>query len=134
MSYLEGFNWNAIKKDVQQGLEKSMAAVKHGAVEVQKKAGELTKEGKRQYKILTLKARIHEAITDLGAKTYVLMSSAKAKNPSLNAGVKEIMVRIQDLEAQIGILEGKSSAGRSKTRPKVRTKASKRNKKEHVEA
>ncbi len=127
MGYLEGFNWNKIKKDVQQGLEKSMAAVKQGAVEMQKKAGELTKEKKRQYKVLTLKTRIHEAITDLGAKTYVLISSAKAKNPALNAGVKEIMARIKDLEAQIGILEGKSIAKRSKTGSRARMKAPKKN-------
>jgi hypothetical protein len=126
MSYLESFNWDAIKKDLQQGLEKSMAVVKQGAIVVQKKAGELTEEGKRQYKVLTLKARIHEAITDLGAKMYVLMSSTRAKNPALNAGVKEIMARIQDLEAQIGILEGKSSEGHSKTRPKTRAKARKK--------
>ena len=69
MGYLEGFNWDAIKKDLQQGLEKSMAAVKQGAFVVQKKAGELTEEGKRQYKVLRLKARVHEAIADLGAKT-----------------------------------------------------------------
>lgn len=126
MSYLESFNWDAIKKDLQQGLEKSMAVVKQGAIVVQKKAGELTEEGKRQYKVLTLKARIHEAVTDLGAKMYVLMSSTRAKNPALNAGVKEIMARIQDLEAQIGILEGKSSEGRSKTRPRARAKARKK--------
>ena len=126
MGYLESFNWDAIKKDLQQGLDKSMAAVKQGAVEVQKKAGELTDEGKRQYTVLRLKARIHEAITDLGAKTYVLISGAKAKNPALDKGVKEIMARIQDLEAQIGILEGKSSEGRAKARPKARTKALKK--------
>lgn len=126
MGYLEGFNWDAIKKDLQQGLEKSMAAVKQGAFVVQKKAGELTEEGKRQYKVLRLKARVHEAIADLGAKTYVLISGAKAKNPALDAGVKEIMARIQDLEAQLGILEGKSSEGRAKARPKVRTKALKK--------
>lgn len=126
MGYLEGFNWDAIKKDLQQGLEKSMAAVKQGAFVVQKKAGELTEEGKRQYKVLRLKARVHEAIADLGAKTYVLISGAKAKNPALDAGVKEIMARIQDLEAQLGILEGKGSEGRAKTRPKARTKALKK--------
>lgn len=126
MGYLEGFNWDAIKKDVQQGLEKGMAAVKQSAAEVQKKAGELTDEGKRQYKVLTLKSRIHEAITDLGAKTYVLLSNARAKNPALNAGVKESMARIRDLEAQIGILEGKGTEGRSKTRSKACTKARKK--------
>jgi hypothetical protein len=126
MGYLEGFNWDGIKKDLQQGLEKSMAVVKQGAVVVQKKAGELTEEGKRQYKVLRLKARIHEAIADLGAKTYVLLSGAKARNPVLDSGVKEIMVRIQDLEAQLGILEGKSSEGHAKARPKARTKALKK--------
>lgn len=126
MGYLEGFNWDEIKKDLQQGLEKSMSAVKQGAVVVQKKAGELTEEGKRQYKVLRLKARIHEAIADLGAKTYVLMSGNKAKNPALDAGVKEIMARIQDLEAQLGILEGKSSERSAKTLRKARTKVRKK--------
>jgi hypothetical protein len=126
MSYLESFNWDAIKKDLQQGLEKSMEAVKQGAVVVQKKAGELTEEGKRQYKVLRLKARIHEAIADLGAKTYVLLSSAKARNPALDAGVKEITARLRDLEAQLGILEGRSSEGRAKTRPRARKKALKK--------
>lgn len=126
MGYLDSFNWDAIKKDLQQGLEKSMAAVKQGAVVVQKKAGELTEEGKRQYQVLRLKTRIHEALTDLGAKTYVLMSGAKAKNPALDEGVKAIMARIQDLEAQLGILEGKSGETRAKTRPKARTKARKK--------
>lgn len=127
MGYLAGFNWEAIKKDVQQGLEKGMAAMKQGAVEVQKKAGELTEEGKRQYKLLRLKTRIHEAITDLGAKTYVLMSSAKkTRNPALDAGVKEIFARIQYLEMQMGLLEGKNREGSVKARPKARTKTRKK--------
>ena len=126
MSYLESFNWDAIKKDLQQGLEKSMAVVKQGAIVVQKKAGELTEEGQRQYKVLRLKARIHEAITDLGAKTYMIMSGAKAKNPALDTGVKEIMARIQDLEAQIAMLEGKGSGERPKTRPKPRARTPKK--------
>ena len=126
MGYLEGLNWAAIKKDLQQGLEKSMAAVKQSAVIVQKKAGELTEEGKRQYKILRLKAKIHDMIADLGAKTYLLMSGAKAKNPALDTGAKEIVGRIQDFEAQIKILEGKSSNAPAKARRKARTKALKK--------
>jgi hypothetical protein len=122
MGYLESVNWEMIKKDLQEGLEKGMAAMKQGAIVVQKKAEELTEEGKRQYKVLTLKARIHEAITDLGAKVYILMSSTKVKNPALNAGVKEVMVRIKDLEEQISILEGKGSTARPKVRPKARKK------------
>ena len=126
MGYLEGLNWDAFKKDLQQGLEKSMAAVKQGAAEVQKKAGELTEEGKRQYKVLRLKAKIHDTITDLGAKTYLLMNAAKAKNPALDAGVKEIVAKIQDLEAEIGLLEGKGSEAPAKTRRTARKKALKK--------
>jgi hypothetical protein len=120
MGYMESINWDAIKKDLQQGLEKGMAAMKKGAIVVQAKAEELTEEGKRQYKILTLKAKIHEAITDLGAKAYAIMSGTKSKNPALDAGVKDIMARIKDLEAQIAILEGKGGEARPKARPKTR--------------
>ncbi len=126
MGYLEGFNWDAIKKDLHQGLEKSMTAVKQGAVVVQKKAGELTEEGKRQYKILRLKAKIHDTIADLGAKTYQLMNGAKAKNPTLDAGVKELVARIQALEAQIKVLEGTSTEVHAKARRKARTKVLKK--------
>ena len=122
MGYLENMNWDMIKKDLQQGLEKGMAAMKKGAIVVQKKAEYLTEEGKRQYKVLTLKARIHEAITDLGAKAYAIMSGTKSKNLALDAGVKDIMARIKDLETQIAILEGKGSEARPKTRPKARKK------------
>jgi hypothetical protein len=122
MGYLESINWEMIKKDLQKGLEKGMAAMKRGAIVVQKKAEELTEEGKRQYKVLTLKARVHDAISDLGAKVYAVMSGPRAKNPALDAGVKDLMTRIQDLEAQIAILEGKGGETRPKKRPKVRKK------------
>ncbi|HTP04253.1 MAG TPA: hypothetical protein VMM54_03735 [Nitrospirota bacterium] len=122
MGYLESINWEMIKRDLQEGLEKGVAAMKQGAIVVQKKAEVLTEEGMRQYKVLTLKARIHEAITDLGAKVYSLMSSAKVKNPALNTGVKDVMVRIKDLEEQISILEGRGSSARPKARTKTRKK------------
>jgi hypothetical protein len=122
MGYLESIKWESIKKDLQDGLEKGMAAMKKGVIVVQKKAEELTEEGKRQYKVLTLKTRIHEAVSDLGAKAYVIMSGTRAKNPALDAGVKEIMARIKDLEEQMAIIEGKGSAIRPKTRPKTRKK------------
>ncbi|HUI68260.1 MAG TPA: hypothetical protein VL087_08620 [Nitrospirota bacterium] len=122
MGYLEIINWETIKKDLQEGLEKGKAAMKQGAIVVQKKAEELTEEGKRQYKVLTLKARIHEAITDLGAKVYAIMSSTKVKNPAHDTGVKDVMVRIKDLEEQISILEGKGNTARPKARPKARKK------------
>ena len=47
MGYFESINWEGIKKDLQKGMEKGMVAVKKGTIVAQKKAGELTEEGKR---------------------------------------------------------------------------------------
>jgi len=112
MDYLDSIDWKEIKKDLQKGLEKGMAAMKKGAIVAQKKAGELTEEGKRQFKILTLKTKVHEAVSDLGARVYSLMNNAKVKNPALDAGVKDLMTRIKDLEAQIAAVEEKTKAAR----------------------
>ena len=108
-------------------MEKSIAAVKQGAVIEQNKAGELTKKRKRQYTVLKLKARIHEAFIDLGAKTYVLMSCANAKNPAIDVWVKEIMARIQDLEAQAGYSKARDVKVVLKRTPKHARKHLKRN-------
>jgi hypothetical protein len=118
MGYLESINWDAIKKDLQKGMEKGMAAMKRGAIVAQKKAGELTEEGKRQYRILSLKARVHKSISDMGARVYDLMSGAKVKNPALDAGVKDIMATIKSLEAQIAAIERKGGEARIKARKK----------------
>jgi tetrahydromethanopterin S-methyltransferase subunit A len=114
MDYLDSIDWKEIKKDLQKGMEKGMAAMKKGAIVAQKKAGELTEEGKRQFKILTLKTKVHESISDLGARVYSLMNSAKAKNPALDAGVKDLMTKIKDLEGQIAAVEGKNRAAKPK--------------------
>ncbi len=116
MGYLENINWDSIKKDLQKGLEKGMAAVQKGAIVAKKKAGELTEEGKRQYRILTLKAKVHEAISDLGARVYALLRSAKTKNPALDARVKEILSNIRKLETQIAAAEKKKHAPGKKAR------------------
>jgi hypothetical protein len=100
MGYFESIDWKGIKKDLQQGMEKGMAAVKKGAIVAQKKAGELTEEGKRQYKIFALKTKVHEGISDLGARVYALMGS-RAKNPALDAKVKDLAAQIKKLNAQI---------------------------------
>ncbi len=115
MDYLESIKWDEIKKDLQKGLEKGMAAMKKGVIVAQKKAGELTEEGKRQFKILALKAKVHETITDLGARVYALMSGAKAKNPARDAEVKDLLAKIKGLESQIAALASTNRPTRAKT-------------------
>ena len=104
MGYFESIDWKSIKKDLQKGMEKGMAAVKKGAIVAQRKAGELTEEGKRQYKIFALKTKVHEGISELGARVYALMGS-RAKNPALDALVKGLVAQIKKLNAQIAELE-----------------------------
>lgn len=96
--------WDSIKKDLQKGWKEGMAVVKEGATYVQKKAGELTDEGKKQYQIFELKAKVQREITELGGKVYD--ASKKMKNPMLDSGVKAIAGRLQKLEDQIAGLEG----------------------------
>lgn len=118
MGYFEGINWETIKKDLQQGLGKGMVAVKKGALVAQKKVGELSDEGKKQYKVFSLKTKVHQGFSDLGARVYALMGT-RTKNPSLDAKVRDIVSQLKKLEAQIGALE---SGGN----PSVRKKAVKK--------
>jgi hypothetical protein len=104
MSYFEKMDWDTIKRDLQKGLEKGMVAVKKGAIVAQKKAGELSDEGKRQYKLFTLKTKVHQGFSDLGAQVYALMGT-RTKNPSLDAKVRDLVSQLKKLEAQIGALE-----------------------------
>ena len=113
MGYFESIDWEGIKKDLQKGMEKGMAAMKKGAIVAQKTAGELTDEGKRQYKILTLKAKVHEGVTDLGARVYALMGS-RVKNPALDPQVKDIVAQIKKLDAQIADLEKEPRSAKTK--------------------
>jgi hypothetical protein len=114
VSYFESMNWETIKKDLQKGLEKGMGGLKKGAIVAQKKAGELTDEGKRQYKIFALKSKVHKGISDLGARVYGLMGT-RMKNPALDAKVRDIVSQLKKLEAQIRTLEKPAkAAGRKK--------------------
>lgn len=103
MSYLEAIDWTKLKKDVELGWEKGLVAARKGALVVKKKAGDLTEEGKRQYKILSLKSRVHSQMADLGAQVYTLMG-ARARNPALDARVKDIVAQIRKNEVQISAL------------------------------
>jgi len=115
MSYFERINWETIKRDLQKGLEKGMVAVKKGAIVAQKKAGELSDEGKRQYKLFTLKTKVHQGFSDLGARVYALMGT-RTKNPSLDAKARGIVSQLKKLEMQISALESvKKTTVRKKT-------------------
>jgi cell division protein FtsB len=130
MGYLDNMVWEKIKKELQIELEKGLGAIKDKAIVMQKMAEEWTEEGKRQYKMLSTKAKINEAMRDLGAKVYLLMSGARVKNPALDARVKDITARIKSLKAELAKLEGKGdvSSVRAAPRPRAAVNAKARRK------
>lgn len=103
MKYFDKIDWLKLKKDVGTGLEKGVIAAKKGALVVKKGASDLSEEGKRQYKIMTLKSRVHSQIADLGARVYSLMGK-RGGNPGLDATVKDIVTRIRKDEARLAAL------------------------------
>jgi len=108
--------WDKVKKDVQKGLKEGMEYVKTGAGVVQKKAGELSDEGRRR-----LKARVYREMADLGGKVYHL--SGSKENPLQNAGVKDVIGKVSKMEAQIARLEG--ATGKKAAKKKAKKKAKK---------
>ena len=105
MEYWGKADWQSIKKDIQKGWKEGVAAVKEGSIVAKKKAGELSDEGRRRYKVFELKTKIHKKVYDLGERVHVVLSGRKKTvNPALDATVKAIMGDIGKLEAQIGKL------------------------------
>lgn len=105
--------WEKVKKDIQKGVKEGIGIVKEGAIAVKVKAGELTEEGKRRYKIFELKTKVQRELSELGGRVYDL--SSKVKNPMLDKKVKAIVARVKKLEARVTKLEGKKVAPRKAT-------------------
>ena len=97
--------WEKVKRDLQKGFKEGFTVFREGAAVVREKVGELTEEGKRQYKVYALKTKVQREIADLGGRVYDL--GAKVRNPMFDKKVKAIIARIKRLEAQIAKLEGK---------------------------
>ena len=103
---------------VQKGI--TMAKDLKGEIEpvikgfkaAQKKAAELTEQGKKGLRIFEIKTKILREFGELGARVYDL--SAKVKNPFVDKKVKAIASRIKKFEAQIAVLEEKKKKGVSK--------------------
>ena len=124
MGYWDTMDWKAIKKDIQKGWKEGVAVVKEGAVVAQKKAGELTDEGKRRYKIYELKTKVLKRVYDLGERVHVLLSGRKkAANPALDTAVKTIMTDIGRMEAQIAKLEGRGAGKTTVKKPAQKRKS-----------
>jgi hypothetical protein len=109
MAYIGTIDWKKLKSDVGRGLEKGMVAAKKGAIVAGKKAEELTDEGRRQVRIMVLKSKVHNGISELGARVYAL-TGRRSRNPMLDAKVKDMVTKIRKYEAEITSLEKKRRA------------------------
>ncbi len=114
--------FDKIKKDVKKGIEEGIAVVKEGANVVSEKMGELTAEGKRQYKMFDLKAKIHSQMTVLGGRAYDVLDCKKS--PAADDKVKAVFVKIKKLEEQLRKLEGgKETKAAAPRKPATKAKA-----------
>ena len=122
--------FDKIKKDVKKGIEEGIAVVKEGASVVSGKMSELTAEGKRQYQMFDLKAKIQSKMTELGGRAYDVINSKRS--PAADSKVKAVYVKIKKLEEQLSKLEGgketksaspKKPAAKAKANPKKTTRA-----------
>lgn len=122
MGYFDTIKWDKVRADVEKAVHQGMLVVKKGAMVAKKKAAELTEEGERQYQILSLKVKVHKAMSDLGARVYSLMGT-KAKNPALDPKVKGIAAQIKQYEHEIEALEKKpKKAAKKKAKKTARKK------------
>jgi hypothetical protein len=114
--------FDKIKKDVKKGIEEGFAAVREGANVVSEKMGELTAEGKRQYNMFDLKAKIKDQMAELGGRVYDILNSKK--NPAADDKIKTVFVKIKKLEEQLRKLEGgKETKAPAPKKPATKAKA-----------
>jgi len=114
--------FDKIKKDVKKGIEEGIAVVKEGASVVSGKMGELTAEGKRQYKMFDLKMKIQSQMTILGGRAYDVLGSKKS--PAADSKIKAVFAKIKNLEEQLRKLEeGKEKKAAAPKKPATKAKA-----------
>jgi hypothetical protein len=109
MSYLDldRIKWTKLKADLEAGLREGIIALHKGVIVVKKRTGELTEEGKRHYRLMVLKSKLHNGFSDLGARVYSLVAAKGRENPAADAKVKDITAQLKRCEAEIASLEKK---------------------------
>jgi hypothetical protein len=106
MGSVDSINWEIIKRDMGRWLKKGFVVCRCGTLIVKRKADEMNEEGKRQFQLIELKAKVHNRISDLGARVYSLLAT-KSDNPALDTKVKDITAHIKRYQAEITRLEEK---------------------------
>jgi hypothetical protein len=93
---------NKLRKDIEEGIKQGIVIVEKGVALVKVKAGELTEEGKKQYRMYELKTKMQKEVSVLGAKVCQL-SAAGAIKP-VHEDVRKIIARIDKLQTSLAKL------------------------------
>jgi hypothetical protein len=93
--------------EMAKGLRSGVITVKRGTIIVRRKTKDLSEEGKRQYRLIALKTKMHRELSALGGRVYSLVSANDKKNLSEDSIVKDITAQIKWYEAEIAVLERK---------------------------
>ena len=104
MNNFDSVRWGRLRADLSKGLMQGLLTINKGARVDKKQADLSTEEGKRNYKLISLKLKVYQGISDLGARVYSLMW-LREKNPGLDPRVKDITARIRRYEAEIEFME-----------------------------
>lgn len=96
-------NLTTLRRDIEEGIKQGIVYVEKGVAYVRDKAGELSEEGKKQYRVFTLKTKMQKDISELGAKVYAL--SAEGAIKPVHEDVRKVIARIQKAEADLAKLE-----------------------------
>ncbi len=104
---------NKLRRDIEEGIKQGIVYVEKGVALVKEKAGELTDEGKKQYRMFELKTRLQKDIAALGAKVYALTAAGSVK--PVHQDVQKLIDRIGKAEKALARLEGKAAVGSAKS-------------------
>jgi len=116
-----------VKKDLRNGLKEGVAALKEGATVMSGKVNELKEEGKRQFKIFEMKAKIQGQMTELGGMVYDVIDNKKCV--PTESKIKAEFAKIKKLEGQLRKLEGsKKVKAASPGKPKAKVTSKKTSK------
>ena len=94
------------RADLEKALQKGMMTIRGAGVVPNAKRSQAMEKDRVQDKILQLKLRAHQQMSNLGARVYTLMG-LKGKNLGMDTHVKDITARLRRYETEIQELERK---------------------------
>jgi hypothetical protein len=113
-----------LKNDMKKGIEEGLAAILKSANAVSVKMGELSDEGKRQYKMFNMHVKVRDELNALGDLAYDALKHMRSLDEDKK--IRAAYLKIKKLEWQIGKLKNSTKNRKTvfkKTDKKTTSKA-----------